>query len=145
MDNSRCNTITLPVNSCYWQLYIYAHCLLKFKENIMNVLHFTLKKRGKNLKNAFITLTIDCKSAEGDLVFSKCLVNSKVIICNIYCETYVIDAKMGRDLQISFISLFCWQIWQVPQRCIILLLPNWCFSFITLYNSAVVSLLTLGN
>lgn len=143
LDNSRCNTITLSVNSGYCQLYAYANCFVKFEENI---LHFTLRKRKKK---SCITLTIDCKSAEMDLVFSKCLVNSNLIICNIYCETYVIDAKrcqvVGRDLQISFISLFCWQMWQVPWRCIILLLPNWCFSFITLYSCAVVSLLTPGE
>lgn len=39
----------------------------------MNVLDFTLEKRKKY---ACIALTIDCKSAERDLVFSKCLVNT---------------------------------------------------------------------
>lgn len=129
----------------YWQLYAYAHCLAKFKGNIKDVLHFTLRKR----KKACITLTIDCNNTERDLLFSKPLVYSKLNICNMYCETYEIEAKRCqvacRDLHISFIILFCWQNWQVPQRCTILLLPNWSFSFVTLYSYAVVSLLTPEN
>lgn len=89
----------------YCQLYAYAHHLAKFKENIMDVLHFTLGKR----KNSTVSVIHAHSSVVRVLLFSKSLVYNKLIICNMYCEAYEIEAKRCqtacRDLQIYYFIL----------------------------------------